>query len=262
MWDRAKCGHNGYPQPTPMEAFGCFATTPIDGSGDGGILDGMSGLHRSPRIRFKGRRGRVAVLALNGSKPAALLETLSWGRANGTSVLGVAVDGGLRAWRTIRRPCDLFVGDADSATPPPGIESIVYDPDKAFSDLSGALAELRARRIAVVCIAGLTGGRLDHEWVNLHELAVHAKHFAGLLAPTPRGWVVVTAAGASIDTKPGKPFSLLALAGRVRVHLRGARWNLDGEWIAPGSRGLSNRTGRSLHLGVERGVACVIFPNA
>ena len=233
----------------------------MDGSRDGGILDRMSALHRSPRIRFRGGVGRVAVLALNGSTPAALREALSWGRAHGTSVLGVAVDGGLRAWRAIRRPCDLFVGDADSATPPAGIESIVYDPDKAFSDLSGALTELHGRRVVVVCVAGLTGGRLDHEWVNLHELAAHAKGFAGLLAPTPRGWIVVTTAGASIETKPGKPFSLLALAGRARVLLRGARWSLDGEWIGPGSRGLSNRTGRSLRLSVQRGVACLIFPD-
>jgi len=101
-----------------------------------GILDSMSALHRSPRIRFGGRRGRVAVLALNGSSPAELREALSWGRAHGTSVLAVAVDGGLRAWRAIRRRCELYVGDADSATPPVGIESIVYNPDKRFSDLS------------------------------------------------------------------------------------------------------------------------------
>ena len=221
----------------------------------------MSALHRSPRIRFKGRRGRVAVLALNGAEPTTLRESLAWGRANATSVLGVAVDGGLRAWRAIRQPCDLFVGDADSATPPEGIESILYDRDKAFSDLSGALAELSARRFGVVCVAGLTGGRLDHEWVNLHELAAHARGFDGLLAPTPRGWVVVTAAGVSIETKQGKPFSLLAMAGRARVSLHGAEWSLEQDWIAPGSRGLSNRTGRSLQLDVRRGVACVIFPN-
>jgi thiamine pyrophosphokinase len=233
----------------------------MDRPGDGGILDKMNALHRSPRIRFTRGRGRIAVLALNGSTPAALREALSWGRANFTSVLSVAVDGGLRTWRAIRRPCDLFVGDADSARSPAGIESIVYDPNKGFSDLSGALTELHDRRVAVVCVAGLTGGRLDHEWVNLHELAAHAKNFAGILSPTARGWVVVTAAGASIDTKPGQPFTLLALAGRARVRLRGARWDLDDEWVAPGSRGLSNRSGRSLRLGVERGVACLIFPN-
>jgi thiamine pyrophosphokinase len=204
----------------------------------------------------------VAVLALNGSAPATLREALSWSRANGTAVLRVAVDGGLRTWRAIRQRCDLYVGDADSATPPPGTESILYDPDKTFSDLSGALVEVRRRRISTVCVAGLTGGRLDHEWTNLHELAARAKGFAGFLAPTPRGWVIVTATGASIETKPGRPFSLLALAGRARVRLSGARWNLDGEWLATGSRGLSNRTGRSLRLNVERGVVGIVFPDA
>jgi len=222
----------------------------------------MGALHRSPRIRFKRSSGRVAVLALNGSSPATLREALSWGRANGNGVLRVAVDGGLRTWSAIRQRCDLFVGDADSATPPSGTESILYKPDKAFSDLCGALREMRRRRIGTVCVAGLTGGRLDHEWINLHELAAHAKGFAGITAPTPRGWVVITAAQASIETKPDKPFSLLALAGRARVRLRGAHWDLDGEWISPGSRGLSNRTGRSIRLIVERGVVAVLFPAA
>ena len=223
----------------------------------------MGALHRSPRIRFKGTRsrsGNIGVLALNGAPAATLSAADAWAKSNGSSVFRVAVDGGLRAWRALRVPCDLYVGDGDSVRPPTGTEAVVYSPDKAFSDLSGALAEMRARRIAIVCIAGLTGGRLDHEWVNLHELAAHAKNFAGLLAPTPRGWVVVTATGVSVDTKPGKPFSLLALAGRARVRLRGAHWDLDDEWISPGSRGLSNRTGRALRLSVRRGVGCVVFP--
>jgi thiamine pyrophosphokinase len=203
----------------------------------------------------------VAVLALNGTVPAELRQALSWGRTNGTSVLCVAVDGGLRAWQSIRKRCDVYVGDADSAEPPARIESIVYPTDKSFSDLSGTLRELRKRRISVVCIAGLIGGRVDHEWINLHELAFHAKNFAGFLAPTSRGWVVVTSGAVSIETRPGKPFSVLALAGRARVRLTGAQWGLDDEWIAPGSRGLSNVTRRALRLRVQRGVACVLFPS-
>jgi len=221
----------------------------------------MDALHRSPRLRFGGRHGRVAVLALNGTAPAELRRALSWSRANGTTVLCVAVDGGLRAWRSIRTRCDFYVGDGDSAMPPARTESIVYDTDKSFSDLSGTLSELRKRRVGVVCVAGLTGGRVDHEWINLHELAAHAKSFAGILAPTSRGWVVVTAGAVSIETRPGKPFSLLALSGRARVRLTGARWSLDDEWIAPGSRGLSNLTRRALRLKVLSGVACVIFPS-
>ncbi len=222
----------------------------------------MGALHRKPRIRFNGRRGRTAVLALNGAAPALLRDAHAWARTAGTGMVNVAVDGGLRTWRSLRRACDLYVGDADSARPPAGIEAILFERDKPFSDLSGALAELAARKVRVVAIAGLTGGRLDHEWVNLHELAAHAPDFDGIVAPTRRGWVVVSARGATIETKPGKPFSLLALAGRARVRLRGPRWTLDGDWLAPGSRGLSNLSGRSLRLRVDRGVACLVFPEA
>jgi thiamine pyrophosphokinase len=225
----------------------------------------MGALHRSPRIRFKGtrsRQGKYGVLALEGAAVATLRAANAWAVSNAGSVFRVAVDGGLRSWRALGRACDLYVGDGDSAPPPEDTEAIVYSPAKSFSDLSGALTEMRRRHISVVCIAGVTGGRLDHEWVNLLELASQAKHFAGLLAPSPRGWVAVTSCGAAIETVKARTFSLIAPAGRTRVTLRGARWTLADEWVGPGSHGLSNVTTRNLRLTVHSGVAAMIFPDS
>lgn len=259
-WDRAPVfnvrGREGNPQgPTALHGRNPSVRSVT--------LDGMGALHRSPRIRFSGTRkgrGLIAVLALEGSSPDRLRDACTWARSNGSKTLRVAVDGGLRAWRSLSEPCDLFVGDGDSARPPRDKETILYNRDKAFSDLAGALGEMRRREARVVCLAGLTGGRLDHEWINLHELAAHARDFAGLLAPTSRGWVAVTSHGAGIETRPGKTFSLLALAGRARVDLQGSRWTLDNASIRPGSRGLSNVSGKRLRLTVTAGVACLIFP--
>ena len=171
------------------------------------------------------------------------------------------MDGGLRAWRALGVSCDLYAGDADSARPPRGVEAALYTRDKAFSDLSGALGEARRRALRVVVVAGVTGGRLDHEWANLHELAAHARHFAGMLAPTPRGWVVVTSRGATVETRVGRTFSLLALGGRARVDLRGTQWTLRDARLDPGSRGLSNVSGKRLTLAVSSGTACLVFPD-
>jgi len=224
----------------------------------------MGALHRSPRIRFKGtraNRGLIAVLALTGAPKDELRTAVAWARAAGHALLRVAVDGGLHSWRSLRVSPDLYVGDADSACPPEGLEAVVYPRDKDFSDLAGALGEARGRGAHVVCIAGLTGGRLDHEWANLHELAARSRYFAGIAAPTPRGWVVLTSRGATIETRPGATFSLLAVGGRARVDLRGAEWTLRDSGLKPGSRGLSNVSGKRLTLAVSSGTACLVFPD-
>jgi len=222
----------------------------------------MGALHRSPRIRFRSSRkdGAVSVLALTGATASELRAADGWARANGGRVLRIAVDGGLLAWREIRRRCDLYVGDGDSAAPPRDTESILYETDKAFSDLAGALDVAHRRGARVGCVAGLTGGRLDHEWGNLLELAAHVRKFRGLLAPTPRGWVVLTAGGVTVETLPGRTFSLFAPAGPARVDLSGSRWTLRDARLRPGSRGLSNVTGERLRLTVRSGAACLVFP--
>jgi thiamine pyrophosphokinase len=225
---------------------------------------GMGALHRSPRIRFKGTRakqGRVGILALNGVQQRELRAADEWARGAGRAVFRIAVDGGLRAWRRLGVPCDLYAGDADSSTPPADAEAAVYSRDKVFSDLSGALGEARRRGLRVAVVAGVTGGRLDHEWANLQELAAHAPHFAGLLAPTPRGWVVVTSGGVTVETRVGRTFSLFAVGGPARVGLRGARWVLRDTRLDPGSRGLSNVSGTRLILSVSAGSACLVFPD-
>ncbi|MDX1388187.1 MAG: hypothetical protein R3344_03305, partial [Acidobacteriota bacterium] len=107
---------------------------------------------------------------------------------------------------------------------------------------------------------GLLGGRLDHEWANVLEIGAHARRFAGILAPTRRGTIVVTARGCRATTVPDRVVSIFALGGGATVTLSGTRWKLEGERIRPGSRGLSNLTGKTLSLTVHSGSVAVVFP--
>jgi len=218
-----------------------------------------------PQMELRGlrKRGRIhgAVLVLNGARKRSLGRALELAAAIADSSILVAVDGGLRTCRAARRRPDLFVGDGDSVRRVPAeIPSIVYPEDKDHSDLAGALTVMKQRRVQVVALAGLLGGRVDHEWANLFELGQHAHEFAGFLAPTDRGTVLVTAHGCRTTTARERTFSLLALSSTATVSVAGARWELIRRRLRPGSHGLSNVTGAELDLTVHRGAVALVFP--
>jgi thiamine pyrophosphokinase len=220
-------------------------------------------------IAFVGRRspkrarGRAAVLALQGAHRADLERALELAGPFDREPLLVAVDGGLSSCRALRRRPDLFVGDLDSARrPPEGIASRIYPAAKDFSDFSGAILEARRLGADVVVIAGLLGGRLDHEWANILEVGATARGFAGVLAPSSRGLVIVTTTGVRVRTVPQRDVSLFALGRVARVSLRGTVWTLAKRRLASGSLGLSNVTGGRLALDVHEGVAALVFPGA
>ncbi len=219
-----------------------------------------------PQIELRGLRrwGGVlgAVLVLQGARRAELRRACALAGALSDGCLLVAVDGGLRTCRAAARRPDLFVGDLDSTSRAPrGVPSVVYDRNKDFSDLRGALREIRTRRVQVVTVAGLLGGRLDHEWTNLLDLGAASDAFAGILAPTERATVLVTRRGCRSVTVRGRTVSLLALGGSATVTLVGTRWALRRRRIRPGSLGLSNETGTSLALTVHSGAVALLFPS-
>ena len=225
----------------------------------------MAGSGERPQVQLRGlrRRGGVqgAVLVLQGASRAEVQRAAALGALLSDRCLLVAVNGGLRSCRASRRRPDLFVGDGDSSNNiPSGIPAVFYPKDKNFSDLAGALGEMHDRRVQVVVLAGLLGGRLDHEWANLLELGAHAKGFAGILAPTDRGTVLVTGRGCKAVTVRNRMVSLVALGQSATVSLRGTHWTLHRKRIRPGSLGLSNITGAELNLSVHTGVVALVFP--
>jgi thiamine pyrophosphokinase len=200
------------------------------------------------------------VLALNGASVSELRR--AWAEAGRLAAdrMLVAVDGGLDTCRRAGRRPDLLVGDGDSLrSPARGIESVRFPAAKDFSDLGGALTQLARRRVPVVCVAGLLGGRLDHEWANLSELGLFAPRFTGIVAPASRATVVITAHGCDVETSAGRTFSMLALEDDTRVTLRGARWSLRRRLLRRGSHGLSNVVEGPLRLEVHSGAVALIL---
>lgn len=204
---------------------------------------------------------RCALLVLTGASRAELARASALAALVGDSCLLVAVDGGLRTCQAARRKPDLYAGDKDSIrSVPAGIPTLVFPRAKDFSDFSGALSEVRRLRVQVVVLAGLVGGRLDHEWANVLEASSATRHFAALLAPSDRGLVVLTRRGCRAVTVPNRTVSLFSPCGRSTVSLRGTRWTLRRRRVGPGSLGLSNLTGKGLHLTVHDGSVILVFP--
>ena len=209
------------------------------------------------------KRARVAILALEGAARGELTDAFALASRFDGKPLLVAVDGGLTTCRAMRKAPDLFVGDGDSAPAlPSDIPSTIYPVAKDFSDFSGALAEARRLGAEVAVIAGLIGGRLDHEWANLLEAGAAAHGFVGILAPSAKGTIAVTAFGLRARTVAGRLVSVFALGRAARVSLRGTTWPLSKRRLAPGSLGLSNIAGRELELDVHEGVAMLVFPDS
>jgi len=225
----------------------------------------MSPAGERAQIELRGlkRRGQIlaAILVLQGARQAELSRASALCATMADRCLLVAVDGGMRTCRAAGRRPDLWVGDADSFTRklPADLDALRFPRDKEFSDLSAALSEMRRRKVQIVFVVGLAGGRLDHEWANLFELAAHSRAFAALLAPTARATIVVTRHGCKAATVKGRTFSLFSLGSAAVVTLGGTRWELAKQRLKPGSHGLSNLTGTELDLAVHSGVAALVL---
>jgi thiamine pyrophosphokinase len=214
-------------------------------------------------LRSLKRRGKIlgAVLALTGAGRSDLKNACALAGTLTDQCILVAVDGGLDACLAGRRHPDLYVGDQDSTSSlPEELPAVLYETDKDFSDLAGALDEMRERRIRVVAVAGLLGGRLDHEWANLFELRNWSRHFDAILAPSERGTVIVTSRGCRVLTVRNRLFSLFSLSPTSTVTLLGSAYELQRRRIRPGSHGLSNRTGTELDLTVHSGTVALVLP--
>lgn len=219
-----------------------------------------------PQIKLVRARPRsrlqAALLVLEGAKRAELARASSLAGVLSDRCLLIAVDGGLKTCRAAGRRPDLFVGDGDSAhRVPAGLPAVVFPKDKEFSDFAGALREARQRGVELVVVAGLLGGRVDHEWANVQELGAQARRFAAIVAPSARGTILVTSRGCDAITVPRRTFSLLVVGAQAQVSLRGARWSLRRRTLRLGAMGLSNVTGSELRLRVHRGVAALVFPS-
>jgi len=200
---------------------------------------------------LKKKRCRSFLLLLNGELREPEAAKALARRADAV----LCADGGARHALALKLTPDCVVGDMDSLPQPLpkswARTAFVCDFDEDRSDLDKALDFAVAAGARRVWIAGALGGGLDHELVNLAALEARG----GDLEITVIGGGVASLLGAGrrvLEIRPGERFSLVA-APRARVTLTGARYNLRGEMLARGSRGLGNRAEGRVVLTVREG---------
>jgi len=208
-----------------------------------------------------GGMDRVTLLVLHGADPSELKRSAAWAVSCSRAVEVVAVDGGYDACRAAGIAVQRYVGDGDSvARPPRDVEIHSYPADKDYSDLAGALRTVRRNGADALFVAGLLGGRIDHEFANLQELARATRCHRAILSCGERGAWILTRHGLRLGTRAGRRFSLFAATSRTCVTLRGARWTLRAKRLLRPSHGLSNVTTGPLDLQVHDGMAHLLFP--
>lgn len=166
----------------------------------------------------------------------------------------IAADSGLAAALAAGLKVDLWVGDMDSweGPFPEGVPRQVHPRDKAFSDTRLALDACAG---GPVCLAGGGGGRMDHLWSLMAELALN---------PQVKRWYTgndeIFMVHDTWDARlaPGTVLSLFSVHP-ARVQARGLRWSLDGMVLGPACHSLSNEASDGLvSLRVEGGPVLVV----
>lgn len=200
---------------------------------------------------MKKTRRRAFLILLNGElrEPKAVRALAR--RADAV----LCADGGARHARALKLVPDCVVGDMDSLPRPLprawAKTAFVCDFDEDRSDLDKTLDFAASAGAGKVWVAGALGGGLDHELVNLAALEARG----GELEIVVIGGGVARLLGAgrhALNLRRGERFSLVA-APRARVTLTGARYELRGQILARGSRGLGNRAEGPVALTVRRG---------
>lgn len=186
---------------------------------------------------------KPALLFLNG--PVTDAKRLK-ARAAAAGFL-VCADGGARVAAALGLQPAVVVGDFDSLPRPlPSWKgtTFLFDDDTDLSDFEKALRFLHGAGASSVWVAGLWGGRPDHQLVNLAVFEKWSKRLT--LAAVDPGWTAVVGPGRhAIPCPKGAVVSLAAAGGPARVTTKGLKYALKDFRLEKGSRGLSNVATRS-----------------
>ncbi|NNF53287.1 MAG: thiamine diphosphokinase [Acidimicrobiales bacterium] len=213
--------------------------------------------------------GTVAVVIAGGVSPTRNQVDWAIGRADSACV--IAADSGADHARELGLTVDVAVGDFDSVSDATqawlhtsGTRLDAHPETKDFSDLELALelaAETAPDRIVAL---GLSGGRADHEFINLTVLASDRWANKNVLGISDDTLVTVVRSKYVAIGEPGAVLSVVAVAGPARLTTDGLVFGLEDEEISPtSSRGLSNAfKGSHATITVSEGTALVFQPAA
>lgn len=200
-----------------------------------------------------------ALLLLNGplSNPATVKR-----RAHAAGLI-VCADGGARHAAKLGLQPRIVIGDFDSLPSPlPRWKGTTYlfDDDPALSDFEKSLRFLKGAGAAQVWVAGLWGGRPDHQLVNLAVFEKWSKVLS--LASVDPGWGTVVGPGRHrIPCRAGAAVSLIAAGASATVTTKNLKYPLSRARLARSSRGLSNEAIASpIEVSVHSGRLWVVIP--
>lgn len=201
---------------------------------------------------------KPALLLLNGRvrDPAAV-------RAAARQAVVIAADGGAKLAAKLGLRPRFVIGDMDSIPrrlPRWPQAEFLCDFDQNRSDFEKALAFLSPAGFKKVMIAGASGGRLDHELINLAVAERWAKHFA--ISFIGDGEARLAGPGShSLSCRAGDTISLLAAGTSAVVTTRGLAFPLRRAKLPRGSRGLSNlASGCRARIRVHSGLVWIVRP--
>jgi len=198
---------------------------------------------------------KTAVLTLNGNCPEiSLLLSL-----REKSSFHLCTDGAYDRLKKIGIIPDAIIGDMDSLKGKVTDIRSIENPDQMTSDFEKALIWLIEEKYTKIYLTGLSGGRLDHQMVNLTLFTKYSEKLELLIYDDNQAAQILNPGTFSFNGKPGQIISLLSVIKSEGVTLTGTEYLLNGETLSPGSRGLSNRFVKStVHLSFSSGKIIVI----
>lgn len=185
---------------------------------------------------------KTALLTLNGKCPDKSL-LLSLRRK---SSFHLCTDGAYDSLKKLGIIPDAVIGDMDSLNGEAADTRIILNTDQMTNDFEKALIWLLDEKFTQVYLTGLSGGRLDHEMVNLTLFANYSDKLELLIYEDNQAARMLKPGTYSFQGSPGQLISLLALETSEKVTLTGTKYPLNSEALVPGSRGLSNSFEKSV----------------
>ena len=198
---------------------------------------------------------KTALLTLNGNCPDfSLMDSL-----RKESSFHLCTDGAYNGLKKIGIIPDAVIGDMDSINGKTEDSRIILNSDQQTNDFEKALNWLIEQKFTTVFLTGVSGGRLDHEMVNISIFTAYSDKLDLQLYDGNQLARIVNPGTHYFRGNPGQIISLLALETSENVTLTGTRYSLNDETLLPGSRGLSNRfENKRAALSFSRGKIIVI----
>lgn len=178
----------------------------------------------------------------------------------------IAADGGVRNCLSLGIKPDLIVGDMDSIDSSSdsitsGIERIKFPKKKDKTDTECAVDIAFQRNCEQVTIIGGMGKRFDH---TLGNISLLAKYPGRIGLATPNGLTIALAQNhkCSFEGPLGAVVSIIVWGSEACVVSSGLEYQLNGQPIFTGTKGISNRITKSpAFLYVNFGIIILYIEN-